>query len=155
MRPLFLLIALAAIHPIVAIASETLIVSHGATPQPIYLDIGEIGDSVGDQRIFSFDGESSEGATVVMQWILTTTAIDDNGVDTRMTEAVFVFSGEKAGSLMVGGVGAYPTQGSTVKVDSTLERAVIGGTGWFSGAHGTVVSTHLPDNNWTHEFILR
>jgi hypothetical protein len=155
MRYLSLLIAFTLVLPGIALASETLIVSHGATPQPVYLDLGDVGDSVGDQRIFSFDGESSEGATVAMHWVLTTTAKGENDVDTRMTEAVFVFSGEKAGSLLVSGVGSYPKQGSTVKVDSVLERAVIGGTGRFSGALGTLVSTHLQDNTWTHEFILR
>lgn len=155
MRYLSLLIAFTHVLPGFALASENLIVSHGATPQPVYLDLGEIGDSVGDQRIFSFDGVSSEGTAVAMQWVLTTTGEGENGVDTRMTEAVFVFSGEKAGSLLVSGVGIYPKQGSTVKVDSMLERAVVGGTGWFSGARGTLVSTHLPDNTWKHEFILR
>lgn len=154
MRFLFLLISLASIYPAIAIASETLIISHGATPLPVYLDLGEVGESVGDQRIFSFEGLSSDGMTVAMQWVLTTTHVGEDGVDTRMTDAVFVFSGEKAGSVLVGGVGTYPTEGSTVNVDSTLERAVIGGTGWFSGASGTLVSTHLPDDTWTHELNL-
>jgi hypothetical protein len=155
MRYLSLLVAFSLGLPGIALGSETLIVSHGATPQPVYLDLGEVGDSVGDQRIFSFEGESADGATVAMEWVLTTTAKGENDVDTRMTEAVFVFSGEKAGSLLVSGVGSYPKQGSTVEVDSMLERAVIGGTGWFAAARGTLVSTHLPDNTWTHEFILR
>jgi hypothetical protein len=155
MRYLSLLVAFSLGLPGIALGSETLIVSHGATPQPVYLDLGEVGDSVGDQRIFSFEGESADGATVAMEWVLTTTAKGENDVDTRLTEAVFVFSGEKAGSLLVSGVGSYPKQGSTVKVDSMLERAVIGGTGWFAAARGTLVSTHLPDNTWTHEFILR
>jgi hypothetical protein len=155
MRYLLFLIALTHVLPGFALASETLIVSHGATPPPVVLDLGEIGDSVGDQRIFSFDGESSDGTTVAMHWVLTTTGEGENGVDTRLTEAVFVFSGAQAGSLLVSGVGVYPKQGSTVKVDSMLERAVIGGTGWFSGARGSLVSTHFPDNTWKHEFILR
>ena len=155
MRYSLLLISITCLCSTVALAAETLKVSHGIPPQPVYLDLADSGESVGDQRIFSFEGASSTGQDVAMHWVLTTTAEGENGVDTRMTEAVFVFSGEEAGSLSVSGIGSYPRQDSTVKVDSTLERAVVGGTGAFAGAHGTVVSTHLPDGTWKHEFILR
>ena len=34
----------------------------------------------------------------------------------------------------------------------TLERAIIGGTGKYAGANGTVFSTHLADGSWEHVF---
>ena len=68
---------------------------------------------------------------------MTTTAQSEDlaQLDRRMTDAVFAFGG-----------------GSTVKVSETLERAIIGGTGKYAGAKGTVFSTHLADGTWQHVF---
>lgn len=135
--------------------AETVVVRHGATPDPVYLDLGAEGESAGDQRLFAFDGAADEGQPVAMQFVLTTTTVGTEGTDTRMTDAVFQFTGDRAGSILVAGLGVYPSKGATVKIAATLERAVMGGTGAFAGASGTVVTTHLPDGTWEHRFDLK
>jgi len=137
-----------------AAAETALTVTHGPTPDPVYLDLGEAGESVGDQRIFRFDGIDSGGAAVRMYFVLTNAALAETAdeFDARLTTAVFSLDG---GTLLVSGIGFYPPQGSTLKVDATLERAVVGGTGKFAGARGSVISTHLPDGTWAHEFHLQ
>ena len=60
-------------------------ISHPATPDPTYIDLGDPGESVGDQRIFNFDGEDQDGNIVNTNWLMTTTASDVVGdnVETR------------------------------------------------------------------------
>jgi hypothetical protein len=41
-----------------------------------------------------------------------------------------------------------------VKLDQSLERAIIGGTGKYAGAKGTIVTTHLSDGTWMHVLNL-
>ena len=133
-----------------------LTVLHPATPAPTFLDLGAPGDSVGDQRLWHFDGVTLAGAPVVMEWIMTTTRIgnsaDGEGIESRVTLGVFSFSGEDSDQVLLQGVGLYPASDSTFEPDSSLVRAIIGGTGKYQGASGDVLSTHLADGTWRHEF---
>jgi hypothetical protein len=92
-----------------------------------------------------------------MDFIMTTTGQSDDpsGFDSRMTDAVFSFGEGSGDTLLVHGIGLYPKNGSTVKVSSTLERAIVGGTGKFAGASGAVLSTHLADGTWQHVFNVK
>lgn len=134
-----------------ALAGTEITVSHGKVPDPTLLDFGTPGDSVGDQRIWEFPGKTAAGDPVLMDWLMTTTgAPDASGLENRMTSAVFSFGSTGGDRILVEGIGRYPTAGATVKVDATLERAIIGGTGKYAGASGTVMTTHLPDGSWEH-----
>ncbi|MBU6317501.1 MAG: hypothetical protein KGR47_13390 [Acidobacteria bacterium] len=134
-------------------SGTTVVVSHGPVPKPTYVDNGDEGPSPGDERIWNFSG-SSDGKDVVLDFIMTTTAIDtpEKGVETRVTLGVFSFGGSD--TLLLEGVGLYPGEGATLKPSATLERAIVGGTGKYAGATGSVVSEHLPDDTWTHTFRI-
>jgi len=135
---------------------RTLTVLHPATPAPTFLDLGAPGDSVGDQRLWHFDGVTRGGAPVKMEWVMTTTRLnlsaEGEGVESRVTLGVFSFTGDDRDQVMLQGVGLYPATDSTFKSASSLVRAIIGGTGKFRGAAGDVLSTHLADGTWRHEF---
>lgn len=135
-----------------ALADSSVTVTHGKTPDPTYIDLGPAGDSAGDQRIWEFSGQTTTGEPVVMDWLMTTTGQPDTatGLERRMTSAVFAFGNNTSDRILVEGIGFYPTQGSTVKIAATLERAIIGGTGKYAGARGTAVTTHLEDGSWQH-----
>ena len=136
--------------------APTLTVLHPATPAPTFLDLGAPGDSVGDQRLWHFDGVTLTGAPVVMEWIMTTTRIDNSadgeGIESRVTLGVFSFRGEDGDQVLLQGVGLYPASDSTFEPDSSLVRAIVGGTGKYQGATGDVLSRHLADGTWRHEF---
>ena len=136
-----------------ALASPTITVTHGRAPDPTYIDLGTPGESVGDQRIWQFNAKTSNGDIVVMDWVMLTTGTVDGtpGLERRMTSAVFAFSSGPSDRILVEGIGFYPTAGATVKIDATLERAIIGGTGKYAGARGTVLTTHTEDGSWQHE----
>jgi hypothetical protein len=139
-----------------ALAQSSVTVIHGKTPDPTFIDLAEPGDSVGDQRIWHFDGKTSEDQPVTMDWIMTTTSkpTGSDALESRVTSAVFSFPGGGSDRILVQGIGFYPAAGSTVKTDATLERAIIGGTGKYAGAKGMMLTTHLPDGSWTHVLKL-
>ena len=133
---------------------SALIVYHPPTEPPTYIDQGLPGDSVGDQRIFHFDGQTDSGEVVVMDWIMTTTGIDtaEFGAESRVTTAVFAFTDFDKDQIVIEGVGLYPVEGDTFVPNSMLVRAITGGTGRFKGAVGEVISIHLVDGSWMHAF---
>ncbi|MDA9020117.1 dirigent protein [Flavimaricola sp.] len=139
-----------------ALGQATLTVTHGEVPQPTYIDLGATGDSVGDQRLWHFAGETLDGQSVTMDWTMTTTSSFDQAtqMESRLTNGVFLVGDGSSDHILIEGVGLYPVAGSTVVVASTLERAITGGTGKFAGARGTVMSTHLADGTWEHVFSL-
>lgn len=138
-----------------ALADSTITVKHGKAPDPTYIDFGTPGESVGDERIWQFDAKTAEGETVVMDWVMLTTGGVDGtpGLERRTTSAVFSFSSGPNDRILIEGIGLYPSAAATAKVDATLERAIIGGTGKYAGARGTALSTHLEDGSWQH--VLR
>lgn len=140
----------------VAWGQTTVTVLHAEVPAPTVIDLGVAGDSVGDQRIWHYTGTTPEDQVVMMDWIMTTTAASDQTtpLESRVTNGVFAFGEATSDRILIQGIGQYPASGSTVKVASTLERAIIGGTGSFAGATGTVMTTHLPDGTWQHVFSL-
>jgi len=141
----------------IASAQTTLTVTHGPVPTPTYIDLGAPGDSAGDQRIWEFDGRTSDQESVVTDWIMTTTGQGQqiSDMERRVTLGVFSFGADGKDTIMLQGIGLYPMTGSTLKSSAVLERAVIGGTGKYAGAIGTVTSTHFDDDRWQHVFNLQ
>ncbi len=140
-----------------ALADSTLSITHGPTPAPTILDMGQEGDSVGDVRIWRFSAKSSNNKDVMMDWLMTTTgyAAHTTELESRVTLSVVSFDDKGKDTIQLQGVGLYPITGSTLKTEDTLERAVIGGTGKYVGASGAVTSTHLADGSWRHVFHLK
>jgi hypothetical protein len=137
-------------------AGSTLTVVHGEVATPTYIDLGAAGQSVGDQRIWHYDGQDDKSAKVTMDWVMTTTATTNTPgeFESRITLGIFTFASGAQDRILLQGIGLYPPSGSTLKAQTTLERAIIGGSGQFSGASGSVVSTHLDDGTWKHEFRI-
>jgi hypothetical protein len=140
-----------------AMAQTQLTVTHGPVPKAIYIDLGAAGDSVGDQRFWQFNGQTTDKQVVITDWVMTTTGRGTlvKGMESRLTNAVFSFGQLAKDTILLQGIGLYPMAGSTLKSDAVLQRSVIGGTGKYAGAIGTVTSTHFPDNTWQHVFNLR
>jgi hypothetical protein len=41
-----------------------------------------------------------------------------------------------------------------IETASSIERVIVGGTGVFAGATGSVRSVHLDDDSWEHVFTI-
>lgn len=140
-----------------ASAQQLITVTHGPVPTPTYIDLGAPGGSVGDQRIWQFDGQTEDQQNVVMDWVMTTTGPSSAtlGMERRLTLAVISIGQGEDNTILIQGVGLYPMSGSTLRSDAVLQRAVIGGTGKYAGATGTATSTHLPNDTWRHAINLK
>ncbi len=156
MKILFLYVISMLFFSGLALANTTLTITHGPTPAPTLLDMGEPGDSGGDVRIWRFSAKSSDNQAVMMDWLMTNTGYAEHTteLERRITISVVSFDDEGKDTIQLQGVGLYPITGSTLKSNVTLERAVIGGTGQYAGASGAVTSTHLTDGSWQHVFNL-
>jgi hypothetical protein len=133
---------------------RTVVVRHPAVPAPTLLDLGDEGPSVGDIRIWHFDAVADDGGEVRTDWTMVTTAVDtpEPGLETRMSKAVFTFGG--GDFLVLEGVAPYPASGAVLAEETTTIRVIIGGTGRFDGAGGSVESTRLADGTWEHVFRI-
>ena len=69
----------------------------------------------------------------------------------RAANLVFVV-GSEPNQLVVGGLSIYTTDLSTIAAGDTTVRPIIGGSGIYSGARGSVQSTNLGDQGWRHVF---
>lgn len=138
-----------------ATATSEITVLHPPVPEPTLLAVNAGESSVGDVRIFHFDGETDTGDPVTIDWIMTTTAIDapEVGVETRSSSASLSF-GSHNDQLIVEGIALYPGAGSVLAVADSSQRAIVGGSGRFAGATGEIVSTRLDDGSWRHEITL-
>jgi quercetin dioxygenase-like cupin family protein len=63
---------------------------------------------------------------------------------------VFTLGDDPADQVVVTGSGLYPAAGSTIAVDITIVRSIVGGSGRFAGATGWAETEHLADDTWRH-----
>lgn len=92
--------------------------------------------------------------TGYMSGTLTTIATDlADGQEARAANLVFVI-GSEANQLVIGGLSLYAPQGATISTGQSTVRPIIGGSGIYSGARGTVVTTNLGDQGWRHVFRI-
>ena len=132
-------------------------VLHGPVTPTAELGVASSDDSAGEVRLFSYEGVTTEGQLVFMDWIMTTTGYVPQrpDIERRITTAAFVFGAEpREGEIVIEGMGLYPSGGSTFVADSQLVRPITGGSGAYSGASGQLLSTHFDDGNWSHQFFL-
>lgn len=134
--------------------AQDLVVLHPPTEPPALVDAAPVGvDSPGDVRLFHYLGTTGDGEAVVMDWIMTTTAEGTAaGANSRVTQGIFSIGGAGGDQIMITGAGLYPDASATFATASQMDRSIIGGTGRFSGVTGVVVSLHLADDSWMHEF---
>jgi hypothetical protein len=135
--------------------ATTVTVSHGPVAAPVLVDGGDAGPSAGDVRYFSFSATSDGGAAVHFDSVMTTTGIVEGSTDEYRDTRILVTFANPADQLILEGMGVYPGEGSTLRVESSVTRPIIGGSGKYPGATGDVVSTHNADGTWTHTFHLR
>lgn len=127
-------------------------VTHGAVTPTAMVPGGP--DGIGTLRTFHAEVVADSGATGFFDATMITTAVDESaGTETRITTIVVALN-DGADQLILEGSAVYPVAGSTVVVDTTVVRPVIGGSGAYAGARGWAESTRLADDSWAHVFHL-
>jgi quercetin dioxygenase-like cupin family protein len=133
-------------------AADQFVISHGPVATTL-VTAGSDGHQLGDVRVVSIELDEPPAGRI--DATLITTAIDtpNPGDEIRISELVFVL-GESGDQIVVGGSALYPAAGSTIEIDSSTIRPILGGSGSFAGARGWVETGHLADDSWTHAFHL-
>jgi hypothetical protein len=134
---------------------QQITVVHGPVPAPTVLAAGEDAPAVGDIRLFHFTGTSSDGDAVLIDWIMTTTAVGapTADVESRINTGTFSF-GDHNNQIVIEGVALYPSAGAILEVAEEVRRVIVGGSGRFAGVRGEVVSVQAADGSWEHRFLL-
>lgn len=115
-----------------------------------------IGSGLGTVRTFyvpiKVDGKARPNSFLTAT--LTTTAVGlPGGTELRASDLVFVV-GKEANQLVVGGTSRYPSDGGTLATGQRTVRPVVGGSGIYDGARGSVVSINLGERGWRHVFTV-
>jgi quercetin dioxygenase-like cupin family protein len=135
--------------------TRSLVVTHGPVVTTL-TTAGSDGHQLGDQRVVSLPLTDEAGAEAGrLDATLLTTGLDDPGPGDEIRISTLVFTlGDAADQVVVTGSGLYPAAGSTIAIDSTIVRPIVGGSGRFAGVSGWAESEHLADDSWRHTLHL-
>jgi len=152
----YFLVVLISFITMAAQAAETLTVVHPALAAPTLIDNGLPGPSAGDVRIFQFAAQTIGGDKITVDWIMTTTGVNQSNMDEyRMNAATFSFGSTTQEQIVIQGIAQYSSASETLKADVSTVRAITGGTGKYANAKGWMETTHLSDGTWRHVLHLK
>lgn len=117
------------------------------------VDLGRQGKSGGDVYVFDsplLDSEEEEsiGRAYGTQ---TSIALDSNS---ETVQAMITYDFRDEDRITVGGIGEYPRRDTGLVENQEFERPILGGTGRYAGARGTVTSVRRPDGDYEHTFEI-
>jgi hypothetical protein len=151
-----ILVAVSLFTASLSIADTKIIVTHPEVPPATFLDFGKPGQSIGDVRLWHFDAKADNGSKVTTDWIMTTTGlVADQGMEYRITSAVFSFDDGTKDQLVIQGVAKYASDKATLKEATSTRRAITGGTGKFAGIGGWIETMHISDGTWQHTLYIK
>lgn len=117
------------------------------------VDLGRPGKSSGDVYVFSsplLDSQEKESIGRVYG-TQTSIALDS---DSETVQAMITYDFGDGDQITVGGIGEYPRGDKGLVENQEFERPILGGTGRYAGAGGTVTSVHRPDDSYEHTFEI-
>jgi hypothetical protein len=124
-----------------------------ANPHTETLDFPPTGKSPGDIYVFDAPILAASGRTVLGRLRGTQTEIKtEHGMET--VQGMLTYQLGSGNDIVVGGLSANPLGTSVLVKNKPFVRAVLGGTGKYSGARGTVTTTRLTNTRYLHVFRL-
>lgn len=117
------------------------------------VDLGPRGKSGGD--VYVFDGpllDSDETETIGSVYGTQTSIAEDS--DTETVQAMITYDFRDGNRLTIGGIGKYPRGDLGLVEGQAFERPILGGTGDYAGARGTVTTVRRSDGSYEHTFEI-
>ncbi len=117
------------------------------------VDLGPEGKSGGD--VYVFDGpllDSDEEESIGNVYGTQTSIAVGGGSET--VQAMITYDFGDGDRLTIGGIGRYPRGDMGLVEGQGFERPILGGTGRYAGASGTVTTVHRPDGAYEHSFEI-
>jgi|SRR5919199_2472130 hypothetical protein len=123
-------------------------------PHLYTLDLGRHGKSSGDLYVFDATLLDRHGRRAIGSLHGTQTSIKlESGAET--VQGILTFEFGRGNALVVGGLSQYPRRGTGTITNRKFVRAVLGGTGKYAGASGTLTTKRRPDGNYEQELRLK
>jgi hypothetical protein len=117
------------------------------------LDLGAKGKTPGDVYLVSGNVFTPDGRRLIGRVRGTQTDIKlEKGTET--VQAMLTYQFGAGNEIIIGGLGAYPLKSTGLVRGKPFVRAVLGGTGKYAGAKGTVTTTQLSNGDYDHVFKL-
>jgi hypothetical protein len=115
------------------------------------VDVGDRGRTVGD--VFAFEGPMLDPDTdeVVGHAYGTQTSIS-LGDDTEVVQAMITYDMGEGDQIVVGGTAEYPADGEGLVEGEEYARPILGGTGEYADAGGTLTTVRQPDGSYEQTF---
>jgi hypothetical protein len=117
------------------------------------VDLGPAGKSGGD--VYVFDGplvDSEEKETIGNVYGTQTSISLDSNSET--VQAMITYDLGHGDRITVGGISQYPRGDVGLVENQEFERPILGGTGRYAGANGTVTSVRRSDGSYEHTFEI-
>jgi hypothetical protein len=119
---------------------------------PSFVDLGEPGRSVGDLTIFDGTVLDGKGEQEVGHYYGTQVTVAV--ADTQVVQSMITYDLGDDDSLLFGGIGEYPAEGGGLVKGQRFTRPVLGGTGRYAGATGTVTTIRRDDGSYEQRFRI-
>ncbi len=115
------------------------------------VDLGRKGGSVGD--IYVFDGPMLDPDTkeVAGHVFGTQTALSTES-DVSVVQAMITYEIGEGSQILVGGTAEYPADGGGLVEGEQYVRPILGGTGDYAGAGGTMTTVRQSDGSYEQTF---
>jgi hypothetical protein len=117
------------------------------------VDLGPEGKSGGD--VYVFDGpllDADEEESIGRVYGTQTSIALDN--DSETVQAMITYDFGDGDRITIGGIGQYPRRDEGLVEGQEFERPILGGTGRYAGADGTVTSVRRADGAYEHTFEI-
>ncbi|HEX6115679.1 MAG TPA: hypothetical protein VFY99_01175 [Solirubrobacterales bacterium] len=115
------------------------------------VDLGDRGRSVGD--IFVFEGpmldRDSEEVVGHAYGTQTSLSLDD---ESQIVQATITYELDDGDQILVGGTAEYPAEGDGLVEGEEYVRPILGGTGDYAGADGSLTTVRQPDGSYEQTF---
>ena len=116
------------------------------------VDLGPEGKSGGDVYVFDGPLVDSEGKSIGSVYGTQTSISLDSDSETVQAMITYDFGG--GDRITVGGISEYPRAETGLVENQEFERPILGGTGRYGGADGTLTSVRRPDGSYEHTFEI-
>lgn len=123
-------------------------------PHTETLDFPPLGKSPGDLYVFDATIVKPGGRTVIGRVRGTQTAIRIEG-RAETVQSLITYEVGRGNQIVIGGLSSYPLIGTGLIKGRKYERPVLGGSGTYAGARGTLTSRYLGGGRYDQIFRLR
>ena len=117
------------------------------------IDLGSPGPSAGDLIVFDGPIVTTDGRKPAGHVYGTQTSVKATEA-TEVVQAFITYDFGDGNRITIGGTGQYTTGAKGLQPGKTFVRPILGGTGTYAGADGTLTSVHEANGDYRQTFSI-